>query len=155
MNSKSEYIASMLLIEKVYKAFLNLVKDELDKIGAFDINNVQCLLLYQIGRNQVNVSDIISKGYYSGSNVSYNLKKMSEASYIEQTQANHDKRASVIKLSAKGLGMVKKLDKIFEKHVSVLKEIKLLASLPSGLDELLKALTTSDLAKRSLFVNQL
>lgn len=150
MNNKNDYIVSMLLIEKIYKAFLNLLKNDLEQMGIFDINNIQCLLIYQIGKSQINVSDVITKGYYSGSNVSYNIKKMSESGYIEQTQAKHDKRASIIKLTSKGLGILKKMDKIFEKHSSILKKINGIANFNVPLNDVLSAITAPDLSKRGL-----
>lgn len=154
MNNKNDYIGSMLLIEKVYKAFLNLLKDELDQMGIFDINNIQCLLIYQIGKSQINVSDVISKGYYAGSNVSYNLKKMSEAGYIKQTPAQHDKRASVIKLSDKGLSILKKLDKIFDKHTAYLSSLNVAEEVLPPLDNLLGILSSNAMSKKVFAINR-
>lgn len=119
MDNKNEYIASVLLIEKIYKSFLNLVKRELDNIGILDINNIQALLIYQIGNTQIKAAELITKGYYSGSNASYNIKKMVEAKYIEQTKSKRDKREILLKLTNKGMQLFKKMDTIFEKHALI------------------------------------
>lgn len=148
MNSKSDYIESMFLIEKVYKSFLNAMKRELDELGIYEVNCIQALLLYQIGKNQINISDIISKGYYSGSNVSYNIKKMVQNQYVEQIQAKHDKRSIIIKLSNKGLNLMKKLDKVFEKHADLLNATGELQPLNETLGKLISLFSSPDLSRR-------
>ena len=78
------YYKSILLIERLHRQFLELLKAELDRQGIQDINNVQSLILYNIGSDDMTVGELTARGYYLGSNVSYNVKKMVENGYLVQ-----------------------------------------------------------------------
>ena len=49
---KSEYLESIALIERLHRQFLEVVKNELERLGVQDINNVQALILYNIGDDE-------------------------------------------------------------------------------------------------------
>jgi len=117
---KEAYFESVQSLEKLHRLFLDVVKTELDNLGMFDINNVQALVIYNIGSNQLSVGELTNRGYYLGSNVSYNLRKMVKHGYVVQIPTPHDRRSSLVKLSPKGLELYKNLDKIFQKHSEVL-----------------------------------
>jgi DNA-binding MarR family transcriptional regulator len=104
---KEEYFDSVQALERLHRLFLDVVKAELDHLAIFDINNVQTIVLCNIGTN---------RGYYLGSNVSYNLRKMVQNEYIIQVPTPHDRRSSHVKLSQKGLDLYKKFDRIFHNH---------------------------------------
>lgn len=72
---KALYFESITLIERLHFLFLDVMKTELDRLRIFDINNVQCFILYNVGKNEMTVGELSNRGYYLGSNVSYNLKK--------------------------------------------------------------------------------
>lgn len=110
---KEAYFESITLIERLYRLFLNVVNVELDRLDAKDINNVQALILYNIGKEQITVGELTQRGYYLGSNVSYNLRKMLINLYVVQVPSNHDKRSIYIKSSEKGLDLYQKLDEVF------------------------------------------
>lgn len=118
---KALYFETITLVERLHHLFLDVLKAELDRLKIFDINNVQCLILYNVGKNEMTVGEISNRGYYLGSNVSYNLKKLVENGYFIQKQAQHDKRASTIRLSEKGTKLYDKVDKLFTKQASNLK----------------------------------
>lgn len=113
-SPKHDYIDALRLIERLHRRFLDIIKFELDKLGFEDINSVQVMLLYNIGDAELTAGELKSRGYYLGSNVSYNLKSMVEAGYIEQERALHDKRAVKIKLSAKGSELCAQFDKALD-----------------------------------------
>ncbi|CAO5682597.1 MAG: hypothetical protein HEEMFOPI_00743 [Holosporales bacterium] len=113
---KEKYFESVVMVEKLYRLFLEVIKKELEKENIHDINNVQAIVLYHIGTGQITVGELTNRGYYLGSNVSYNLRKMVNFGYVKQTPSEHDRRAIFIRLSEKGLNLHKILDKIFEKH---------------------------------------
>jgi DNA-binding MarR family transcriptional regulator len=119
---KEMYFDSVVLIERLHRLFLEVLKVELDRLGIRDINNVQCLVLYNIGKNHLTVGELTQRGYYLGSNVSYNLKKMVGNDYITQEPSLHDKRSSHVRLSEKGLKLYAKVDKLFEQHAKLLDE---------------------------------
>lgn len=113
---KEVYFETIMLVERLHRLFLEVVKSELDKMALHDINNVQCFILYNIGENHLTVGEVSNRGYYLGSNVTYNLKKMVENGYIVQEQSPHDRRSSHVKLSEKGLKLFTQLDQIFRTH---------------------------------------
>lgn len=114
------YYESILLIERVHRHFLEVVKVDLDRQGIQDINNIQALILYNIAQDEMTVGELTARGYYLGSNVSYNVKKMVENGYLLQERSPHDRRSVRVKLSDKGLALHKKLSEYFEKQMSSL-----------------------------------
>lgn len=118
---KALYFETITLIERLHHLFLDVLKIELDRLRVFDINNIQCFILYNVGKNEMTVGEISNRGYYLGSNVSYNLKKLVENGYFIQEKSKNDKRASKIKLSDKGIKLYDKIDKLFNKQASNLK----------------------------------
>jgi DNA-binding MarR family transcriptional regulator len=118
---KEVYFDAIIAIERLHRLFLDVVKIELDRLQIQDINNIQCFILYNIGENLLTVGEVSNRGYYLGSNVTYNLKKMIENQYLIQQQSAHDKRSSTIKLSPKGLKLFKNFDNILMQHTKNMK----------------------------------
>ena len=71
------YLDVIALVERPHRQFLEVVKLELDTQGVHDINNVQAMILFNIGDPEMTVGELTLRGCYLGSNVSYNVKKMS------------------------------------------------------------------------------
>ncbi len=101
-----EYIDLTLLIERLHRRFLDVLRTELKRIGIRDINGVQALILANIGDDEIIIRDLIERGYYQGSNVSYNIKKLTDYGYLDQERALHDKRSITVKLTEKGKQVV-------------------------------------------------
>ncbi len=116
------YHETISLIERLHRHFLEVVKVELDRLGMADVNNVQTLILYNIGKEELTVGELTNRGYYLGSNVSYNVKKMVEHGYLEHERSAHDRRSIRVRLSAKGLELYDKMNAMFERHVAALAE---------------------------------
>ena len=110
------YLETVSLIERLYRQFLDVVKDELDRLEVDNINNVQCLILYNIGDDELTVGELTQRGCYMGTNVTYNLKKMIEAGYVTQQRSPRDKRSVRIRLSTGGLELVRRLAVVFDAH---------------------------------------
>ncbi len=108
------------LIERLHRRFLDVLRAELDQLGIDDINAVQSLLLANIGAEEITVRDLIKRGYYLGSNASYNIKKLVEMSYLEQERSPHDRRSVRIKLSQKGRDLCAKVQGLEESHGNAL-----------------------------------
>ena len=101
----SDYVTLTRIIERLHRRFLDVLRSELARWDVVDLNAVQCLLLSNIGDEEINVRNLMDKGYYQGSNASYNIKKLVEAGYLEQHKSPHDRRATMLKASAKGLAL--------------------------------------------------
>lgn len=120
MSLKKDYLDSVSLVERLHRQFLEVVKLELDRMGIRDINNVQALILYNIGPDELTVGELTQRGYYLGSNVSYNLKKLIDNEYISQARSPHDRRSVRVKLTETGIKLHGLLDKVFERHADEL-----------------------------------
>ena len=53
MAVKADYLQSIQLIERLHRQFLEVVKNELDRHGMQDINNIQAVILYNIGEDEL------------------------------------------------------------------------------------------------------
>ena len=103
---KKQYFELTRLIERLHRRYVDVLKAELDRIGVRDINGVQALLLSNIGEQQISIRDLVERGYYLGSNVSYNIKKLTDLGYLEQERSTHDKRSVNVRLTDNALGIV-------------------------------------------------
>jgi len=71
-------------------------------MGVRDINNVQGMILFNIGEAEMTVGELTLRGCYLGSNVSYNLRKLVEQGYLAQQRSVHDRRSVHVRLTEKG-----------------------------------------------------
>ncbi len=113
---KQAYLSTINSLERMHRQFLEVIKNELDNTDVRDINNVQALILYNIGGDEMTVGELTLRGYYLGSNVSYNVKKMTENDYLHQERSSHDRRSVRVKLTEKGLALSRALETMFERH---------------------------------------
>lgn len=114
------YYDAVLLVERLHRHFLEVIKADLDRQGIQDINNVQALILYNLAQDEMTVGELTARGYYLGSNVSYNVKKMFEHGYLIQERSPHDRRSVRVKLSEKGLALHKNMNEFVEKQIGML-----------------------------------
>ena len=103
---KKEYLELTRLIERLHRRFLDVLRTELNRLGVKDINGVQALLLANIGEEEIAIRDLIERGYYQGSNVSYNIKKLADLGYVDQERSAHDRRSVTIRLTDKAVAVV-------------------------------------------------
>jgi DNA-binding MarR family transcriptional regulator len=114
------YLEVISLVERLHRHFLEVVKLELDGLGIHDINNVQGMMLFNIGDAEMTVGELTLRGCYLGSNVSYNVKKMVENGYLLQERSVHDRRSIHVKLTDKGRGLRDRLSGMHRRHVEML-----------------------------------
>lgn len=116
----TKYYDTIQMIERLHRYFLDLLKVELDRRGIQDINNVQSMILHNIGEDEMTVGELTVRGYYLGSNVSYNVKKMVENGYLMQERSVHDKRSVRVKLSEKGRDLNNSITQMYSNHEKAL-----------------------------------
>ena len=116
----NDYLEVISLVERLHRHFLEVVKLELDGLGIHDINNVQGLMLFNIGDAEMTVGELTLRGCYLGSNVSYNLKKMVENGYLVQERSVHDRRSIHVRLTDKGRELREKLSEMHQRHIEML-----------------------------------
>ena len=114
---KQTYLSTIVLLERMHRQFLEVIKSKLEAHDIRDINNVQALILYNIGGDELTVGELTLRGHYLGSNVSYNVKKMTEHGYLHQERSSHDRRSVRVRLTEKGLELSRLLETMFERHV--------------------------------------
>jgi DNA-binding MarR family transcriptional regulator len=114
------YLEVISLVERLHRHFLEVVKLELDGLGIHDINNVQGLMLFNIGDAEMTVGELTLRGCYLGSNVSYNVKKMVENGYLEQERSVHDRRSIHVRLTDKGRNLCERLNGMHRRHTEML-----------------------------------
>jgi DNA-binding MarR family transcriptional regulator len=93
-----------------------VIKDEFERLAILEINSVQSLLLFNIGENEVTAGELKSRGYYQGSNVSYNLKKLVELGYMHHQRSEIDRRSVRVRLTEKGRRTRGLLSDLFARH---------------------------------------
>ena len=116
------YLESLSIVERLHRLLLDVIKDEFERLGILDINAVQALLLFNVGEHEVTAGELKSRGYYQGSNVSYNLKKLVEAGYMHHQKCSVDRRAVRVKLTAKGRKICAVVGDLFARHAAQLAE---------------------------------
>jgi DNA-binding MarR family transcriptional regulator len=111
------------LVERLHRLLLDVIKDEFDRRGRADINSVQALLLYNIGDKELTAGELRTRGYYLGSNVSYNLKKLVELGFLDHQRSRVDRRSVRIRLTAQGQEIRKIVDALYQKHVKTVEQV--------------------------------
>jgi DNA-binding MarR family transcriptional regulator len=116
----SAYLEVISLVERLHRHFLEVVKLELEGLGIHDINNVQGMMLFNIGEAEMTVGELTLRGCYLGSNVSYNVKKMVENGYLTQQRSLHDRRSIHVRLTEKGIRLRDSLSEMHRRHAELL-----------------------------------
>src|ERR1700730_1713585 len=116
------YLEVISLIERLHRQLLEVVKLELDGIGIHDINNVQGMILFNIGDAEMTVGELTLRGCYLGSNVSYHVKKMVENRYLARERSLHDRRSIQVRLTDKGRDLRDRLSVMHKRHVEMLNQ---------------------------------
>lgn len=117
------YLESLTLVERLHRRLLDVIKDEFDRKGRDDVNSVQALLLYNIGGSELTASELRTRGYYLGSNVSYNVKKLVELGYLHHARSRVDRRAVRISLTDKGQAVHDIVRQVYDKHINTVEKL--------------------------------
>ena len=120
---RPHYLEALTLVERLHRRLIDVIKDEFDRRGRVDINAVQGLLLYNIGDKELTAGDLSKRGYYLGSNVSYNLKKLVEIGFLDHQRSRLDRRSVRIKLTDKGREVRDVVDALYGKHVRTVEQV--------------------------------
>ena len=134
----TQYLEALSLVERLHRLLLDVIKDEFERLGILEINSVQALLLFNVGENEVTAGELKSRGYYQGSNVSYNLKKLVEAGYMHHQRCEIDRRSVRVRLTEKGRHVQSVVAELFERHAEGLESRSVLDL--NGIEEINTAL---------------
>jgi DNA-binding MarR family transcriptional regulator len=128
------YLESLGLVERLHRLLLDVIKDEFERLAILEINPVQALLLFNIGENEVTAGELKTRGYYQGSNVSYNLKKLVDMGYMHHQRSEIDRRSVRVRLTEKGRKVRGLLTDLFTRHAEGLVGRGLID--PSGMEDI-------------------
>ena len=117
------YLEALHLVERLHRRLLDVIKDEFERREREDVNSVQALLLYNIGDKELTASELRTRGYYLGSNVSYNVKKLVEMGYLHHARSRLDRRSVRISLTPKGKEIHDVVAQLYEKHAMTVEHI--------------------------------
>ncbi len=119
----AHYLEALHLVERLHRRLLDVIKDEFERRGRDDVNSVQALLLYNIGDKELTASELRTRGYYLGSNVSYNVKKLVETGYLHHARSRVDRRSVRISLTDKGRQVHEVVKSLYDKHARTIQPI--------------------------------
>lgn len=120
---RSLYLESLQLVERLHRRLLDVIKDEFDRNGRNDINAIQALLLFNIGSSELTAGELRSRGYYLGSNVSYNLKKLVDLDFISHQRSRIDRRSVRVSLTPKGREIAELVGALYERHIGSIEKV--------------------------------
>ncbi|PSM17046.1 MULTISPECIES: transcriptional regulator LdtR [Nitratireductor] len=117
------YLESLQLVERLHRRLLDVIKDEFERNGRSDINAIQALLLFNIGNAELTAGELRSRGYYLGSNVSYNLKKLVDLGFINHQRSRVDRRSVRVSLTAKGQEIAEVVGNLYNRHIGSIEQV--------------------------------
>ncbi|WP_163846702.1 MarR family winged helix-turn-helix transcriptional regulator [Pseudooceanicola aestuarii] len=132
------YVDALALVERMHRLLLDVIKDEFERVGLLEINAVQALLLFNVGDNEVTAGELKSRGYYQGSNVSYNLKKLVDLGYMHHQRCEIDRRSVRVRLTLRGREVRDKVAELFQRHAMSMQEKEVMSI--DGLDRVTSSL---------------
>jgi DNA-binding MarR family transcriptional regulator len=132
------YLDALALVERLHRLLLDVLKDEFERLGVEDVNPVQALLLFNISDHEVSAGELKTRGYYQGSNVSYNLKKLVDLGYMHHQRSEIDRRSVRVRLTDKGRKLRDIVAKLFATHAEGLTTRAILDA--DAMDEITRAL---------------
>lgn len=120
---KAHYLKSLRMVELLHRLLLDVIKDEFERLGRSDVNSVQALLLFNIGEAELTAGELKSRGYYLGSNVSYNLKKLVDAGYIHHQRSVTDRRSVRVSLTDNGREVCEIVDALYQRQLASIEQV--------------------------------
>ena len=117
------YLDALTLVERLHRRLLDVIKDEFDRMGRSDINSVQALLLFNIGDSELTAGELRTRGYYLGSNVSYNLKKLVDSGFIRHQRSRVDRRSVRVSLTETGLEVARVVNELYNRHIQSIEKV--------------------------------
>ena len=120
---RSLYLEALQLVERLHRRLLDVIKDEFERNGRSDINAIQALLLFNIGNSELTAGELRTRGYYLGSNVSYNLKKLVDLGFINHQRSRIDRRSVRISLTPKGQDIAEIVGGLYDRHIGSIEQV--------------------------------
>ena len=120
---RSLYLESLQLVERLQPPQHDVLKHDVDRNGRTDTNAIQALLLFNIGNAELTAGELRSRGYYLGSNVSYNLKKLVDLGFINHQRSRIDRRSVRVSLTTKGQQVAEVVGRLYDRHIGSIEQV--------------------------------
>lgn len=117
------YTNTVLLLERLHRRLLEVIKDALDRAKVEDVNAVQALMLYNIGDQELTASELRARNYYTGSNSSYNVKKLVEGGFMRYSKSRIDRRCVRLSLGERGKEIHALVAQAYQKHAQTIEQL--------------------------------
>ncbi len=104
------YVETTRLCERLHRRYLDIVRVALSRAGDDAITPVQALMLLDLGDGEVELRDLLDRGYYLSTTATYNIRKLAESGYLEQTRSQRDRRMSRLRLTRRGQALRDRLE---------------------------------------------
>src|SRR5215813_6621026 len=120
---RNEYLHALSMIERLHRLLLDVIKDEFDRHGGAEVNSVQALLLNNMADDELTAGELKTRGYYLGSNVSYNLKKLVEMGYLHYKRSDKDRRSVRVSLTEKGVEAREVMHRLYSRQLGAVEVV--------------------------------
>lgn len=117
------YTNTILMLERLHRRLLDVVTDALGRAKIEDVNAVQAIMLYNIADQELTVSELRARDYYTGSNSSYNVKKLVEGGFLRYSKSRIDRRTVRISLGERGRKIHALVDEAYQKHAATVEQL--------------------------------
>lgn len=117
------YTNTILMLERLHRRLLDVVGDALSRASIEDVNAVQAIMLYNIADQELTVSDLRARDYYTGSNSSYNVKKLVEGGFLRYSKSRIDRRTALISLGERGKAIYALVEQAYQKHAATVEQL--------------------------------
>jgi DNA-binding MarR family transcriptional regulator len=111
-------------ITKLNNSFMSFIDYKICRLCP-DISPTQILLIKNIGEDSIDVNTTSNLGYYTGTNITYNIKVLQKKGYLKKSKSKDDERRVYLKLTEKGLNILSEIDRVFGSHSELLQEQKI------------------------------
>ena len=114
------YLQITRMIERLHRRHLDMLRYELDRLNVNGISAAQALMLTKMRGQSISVRDLVERGYYLGSNASYNIKQLVNSGLVAQERSSHDRRSLRVTLTDKGEELCRQIAEAEKKHADAL-----------------------------------
>ena len=142
----AEFVEVALGILRVHGRLTRVIEAGLRRDSA-RLTAEQALVIWHIGEKVSRPKDLVARGEYMGTNVSYTLTKLENAGLLARATDKSDRRETVLRLTTAGEKIHAAIGELFRQHGS---DLKLLAQM----DDAKTQRTMASLRELELFWNE-
>jgi len=103
-------------LERANRRFATFLQAEMTRLGVREIGPAHAMLLMTIGNDELSVGQLMDRGPYGGTNLSYYLKQLGECGYVERIPLPRDRRTIRVRLTKKAQDLCADLTEVAAKY---------------------------------------